>query len=132
MHTITRSVWTAWCVLPLLFWCGLIFWLSSKVIEVPLPPFWLKDKCLHFLAFGMVGILAFRATRPTPIPRTKRLFLAVLFATLYGIGDEIHQYFVPGRYFEIGDMVADGVGGLFWAGLYFRLRSLPILKSPWL
>ena len=50
----------------------------------------------------------------------------VLFASLYGISDEVHQLFVPGRTFSIQDMMADGLGALAGQGLcllFFRARS---------
>ncbi|MBU0475511.1 MAG: VanZ family protein, partial [Bacteroidetes bacterium] len=36
-------------------------------------------------------------------------FLIVLF---YGLFDEVHQIFIPGRFFDWWDLVANGVGSL--------------------
>jgi VanZ family protein len=38
------------------------------------------------------------------------LLLSFLVASLYGITDEIHQYYVPGRVASIGDIAADCIG----------------------
>jgi VanZ family protein len=45
---------------------------------------------------------------------------STVFTTAYGLSDEIHQLFVPGRRFELLDLVADGVGGLLGALLMAR------------
>ena len=47
------------------------------------------------------------------------IFLAVPIAVLYGISDEIHQYFVPGRYSTIFDIFLNSVGILFAFMIYF-------------
>jgi len=36
--------------------------------------------------------------------------LAFAIAFLYGVSDEIHQYFVPGRHPDVLDVVADASG----------------------
>lgn len=46
------------------------------------------------------------------------LWLAVLLATVYGVTDELHQGFVPGRFPDWKDVVVDGVGALIGAGVY--------------
>ena len=43
--------------------------------------------------------------------------LAVLLATLYGVTDEAHQWFVPGRTAEVTDLVADALGAAVAAGV---------------
>ena len=42
--------------------------------------------------------------------RTATVIGAVLIASLYGVSDEYHQRFVPGRMFDVLDMVADALG----------------------
>ena len=37
---------------------------------------------------------------------------ALITATLYGLSDEIHQIFVPGRQFCIYDLLADAIGAI--------------------
>jgi VanZ family protein len=45
-------------------------------------------------------------------PVTSRAWLAVLLASLYGVSDEAHQAFVPGRSADAVDWLADTVGAL--------------------
>jgi len=45
---------------------------------------------------------------------------AVVLAALYGVSDECHQLFVPGRQFDVRDMMANALGasvptGALWA-----------------
>lgn len=46
------------------------------------------------------------------------IMYAFLFSFLYGLSDEWHQSFVPGRQVELGDLLADGIGG-FLGGMIF-------------
>ena len=47
----------------------------------------------------------------------KNAFWAVLLAVGYGVTDEWHQSFVPGRTPELRDLLADAVGSTFGAGV---------------
>jgi VanZ family protein len=44
--------------------------------------------------------------------------LSVLSAGVYGISDEIHQYFVPGRSADVMDVAADFIGAALGVLLY--------------
>lgn len=59
----------------------------------------------------------------------KQLF-SVLLAMLYALSDEIHQIFVPGRTFQVIDLVIDFLGILFGVFLYTRLKIEPRRKLP--
>jgi len=49
-----------------------------------------------------------------------KYFLIVLFISIaYGVSDEIHQYFVPGRSSALRDVVFNSIGSLFGIGVYF-------------
>jgi len=52
-------------------------------------------------------------------------FLSILISILYGVLDEFHQYFVPGRYFSVGDMAIDSFGVIF---AFFTYLSLIVLR----
>ena len=113
-------------LLAALFWAGLIFYLSSQPsIETP-ALFPGQDKLFHLIAFGILGFL----TMGTQLASyagypTRRVWLVVLAVTLYGILDEVHQYFVPGRSADVYDALADALGGLLgaWA-MYYLARVL--------
>ena len=114
-------------LLAALSWAGLIFYLSSQPsIETP-ALFPGEDKLFHLIAFDILGFLAMGAWQASHegYP-TRQVWLVVLAVMLYGILDEFHQYFVPGRSADVYDVLADAVGGLLgaWA-MYYLVRVFP-------
>lgn len=90
---------------------GLIFAASSRADFTPLPGN-LLDKLAHLGVYALLGALIVRA-----LGRGRQETLdwrhaagAVLLSTLYGMSDEWHQGFVPGRTPDALDVVADAVG----------------------
>jgi VanZ family protein len=54
------------------------------------------------------------------------LLITFIFGSIYGISDELHQYFVPGRSVEFLDWVADTLGstsGAILSMFYRRWQS---------
>jgi len=99
---------------------SLIFYLSSKP-SVPVPPlFPHQDKIFHFIAYFGLAVLLANCT-PRNYSLRRRFWLAFSIAAAYGITDEFHQSFVPGRDATIGDWLADAAGG--WVGAWFLLRA---------
>ena len=66
------------------------------------------DKLAHFCAYGLMATLWVRALAVSLRPRTAAC-LAWLVASAFGVTDEFHQSFVPGRSAELADWVADTV-----------------------
>ena len=84
--------------------------------ELPHLPFWNFDKIVHFIEFGLFGIFlyrAFRLYRPFRRPYLLTLIVGVPYAAL----DEIHQYFVPGRYCSGLDFAFDIIGLVVFAAV---------------
>lgn len=42
--------------------------------------------------------------------RDKVLIFSFIFSVLYGVSDELHQYFVPNRLCDLYDVLADAAG----------------------
>ena len=110
-------------------WMALIFFLSSQP-DVPAPElFSQQDKVAHLLVFGVLGLLLAFALTPPAAASWRRVLLITALVTVYGITDELHQYFVPGREASALDVLADGVGGflagalLLWRGRHTRNPS---------
>jgi VanZ family protein len=83
---------------------ALIFVVSSIAVQLPgLRYFPLRDKGIHFLEYAVLGWLCAAASSRTAS-------FAMFVAVLWGLSDEIHQAFVPGRSSELGDVVADAIG----------------------
>ncbi|RMF56395.1 MAG: VanZ family protein, partial [Calditrichaeota bacterium] len=58
-----------------------------------------------------------------------RFYLLVfLLGSLYGVSDEFHQSFVPGRYTELSDFLADSAGVLF--GLLCFVKWPKYVRNP--
>lgn len=74
----------------------------------------------HFFLYFMLCIALYRAT--------KSLAAAVAIGIFYSLTDEFHQTFVPGRSFQIRDIVVDSVGILL-AGLILWKYYLPLPKK---
>ncbi|MEW5733610.1 MAG: VanZ family protein [Thermodesulfobacteriota bacterium] len=106
--------------LPALLYMAWIFYLSSlpNPLPVPLPPG--VDKIAHFGQYGLLGILLARAVHSRGSGGFfLRWLMAAALAAAYGVSDEFHQYFVPGRNADVLDALADALGGAAgaWAWL---------------
>jgi VanZ family protein len=121
--------WHLWW--PVLGYMAAIFGTSS-LSNVPSPPAGLTDKHVHLLLYAGLTAVTLRALAHGS---WRRLTLgasagAALIATAYGVLDECHQLFVPGRSFEVLDMVANGIGALLasaalWTWGIIRPRNPP-------
>jgi VanZ family protein len=63
----------------------------------------------HFFEYALLGGLYLIAL-PRLSATWRRIGLAVLLASLYGVTDEFHQSFVPGRTPDIVDWLLDTAG----------------------
>jgi VanZ family protein len=103
--------------LPVIAYCLLIFIQSSLPSSDKIPAFPHVDKLLHVGGYAVLGFLFFRALHSLNNidSLTTLIILSSVLATLYGLSDEIHQHFVPSRYADVSDVVADSVGGAIGA-----------------
>jgi VanZ family protein len=90
---------------------------SLKLIDLEFDP---MDKILHFIVFGILGILTARGFRnaKTRIVKENYFSLTLIICIIYGASDEIHQYFVPGRYSSWADWIADVLGVIILVWVY--------------
>ena len=113
--------------LPALVMMGIIFIFSScnadvSAIQSQIVINYLKEfipmnsflvrKLAHFSLFFVLGFTIYLITKDY-----KRTFM---ITSLYAIGDEVHQYFVPGRSCELRDVVID-VGGCITVLIIIKL-----------
>ena len=114
---------------PVILYSGIIFYVSSVPnVKTPLQEIQF-DKFLHILAYMPFGFLfawGIYHTRSS-VSRGMLLGAVVLASFLYGISDEIHQSFVPGRNAGIIDIIADTIGGA--AGGFGCLLFLEYIKN---
>ena len=107
-------------VLTLLY-MGLIFYLSSSPLPMTFYPFSFFDKLVHIIEYGILASLIYLSLRDIKVSKNHLFILAFTISFLYGVSDEIHQYFVPLRQFDYLDIVADGMGILIGFFVFFLL-----------
>lgn len=105
---------------PAVAWMGLIFHLSSsspadlpRLIEAFAWLGKLRDVVGHLVLYGVLGPLLLLCLWNWVIGSTYRLrwaLIAIGMGVLYGVTDEIHQSFVPGRSASAFDVLIDTVG----------------------
>jgi VanZ family protein len=113
---------------PVLAHMALIFAASSRS-ETSAVPSAIPDKVMHFAVYALLGALTLRAVaggRRAGVTWSG-LLVSIVVATLYGITDEWHQSFVPGRTPEAMDVVADlaGASSGALAGIFAARISAP-------
>ncbi len=113
-----------WYWTPVGIYAGIIWYFSSLSI-VPQPPSiaTISDKVKHILEFFLLAILLYRAIYHTVSVKYSYL-LTILLTSIYGVIDEIHQGFIPGRIFSSLDMLADAVGA-------FCIMTIKVAKIIW-
>jgi VanZ family protein len=97
---------------PLIFYWILLF-TATSLPAAHVPSFAVSDKIKHFSAFfGLSILLSLTLLYQEKILLFKKYFLvaALIICSFYGLVDEIHQSFVPGRNSEFLDWVADSLG----------------------
>jgi VanZ family protein len=125
------ATWPRWLrdVAPVLLWMGLIFFLSSRSRLIEFAESVddrLFYKTAHFIAYAFLTWLWWRAISPSRRATWLLLLGAWGLSTLYGVTDEFHQYFVPGRSAKLTDVLIDAAGGLT---MLLFLRMLPWLRT---
>jgi hypothetical protein len=113
---------------------GIFFASSMPASNIPgrWPPG--TDKVVHALVYGLLAGLVARAwwrRARGPVTALQLFLAAASVAVGYGLTDEVHQLFVPGRHFELADLAADAVGASLGAFLISRActRATPTLPS---
>lgn len=64
----------------------------------------------HFVSYAVLAALLYSAARRAGSGITRGAAIAILVASLYGVTDEIHQAFVPGRIPDVADWAIDTLG----------------------
>ena len=98
---------------------GIIFYLSHQPGDfVHLPLLMGFDKLLHVIAYSSLAGTFLYGLYPSihGSNRSAVAIVVILFCTLYGISDEYHQSFIPGRFDSVWDVLADGLGALLVVG----------------
>lgn len=111
-------------------WMAATFVVSHQSrVEIP---FGAPDYIGHGVSYAVLGGLLMRALAGGTLRsmRAALILPAVLIATAYGLTDEFHQSFIPGRMASWSDIAADGVGALVGAGAAAALSALLRTRTP--
>jgi hypothetical protein len=122
---------------PLLLWGPVVLQMAVIFIASSIPnlgalPGGISDKSGHAVGYGILGAVLLRALAGGRLTGVTwiRAAVAVALATLYGVSDEFHQAFVPGRTPDRFDVLADAVGAAFAIGIGGAARAWDILAFP--
>ncbi|MEK7217385.1 MAG: VanZ family protein [Chloroflexota bacterium] len=105
---------------------ALIYWLSSQPELPTLAPAGYEQALTtlaHLGEYGVLGALGWWAAGVHPPRASARALLLLALATVYGLSDEWHQSFVPGRTAESYDVVVDGAGAALGLLIAKRLET---------
>lgn len=104
--------------LPPILYLGLIFGLSS--MSSPPIPKGINQDLLHYPEYAVLGFLLARALQQGRHGRTSAglLALTVGLCTIWGVSDEMHQAFVPGRVPDLLDLWHDFIGACAGAAAF--------------
>ena len=113
--SIDSSNWLSEIIASLIYNVG-----SDKLIEE-----WI---IMHIREFAHIGLYAVLGATLLYALNDHEYFEQILYTLLIGIGyaiiDEIHQYFVPGRAFELYDILLDTLGVILMILIYTILYNL--------
>jgi VanZ family protein len=108
-----QARWRRGCSLwgpPVLY--ALAIFATSSLSAAPPPPLQVTDKHVHLLVYAGLAVVLVRALSGgrwagvTPATSLQ----AAMMTIAYGVIDEWHQAFVPGRHADARDVLADAVG----------------------
>ncbi|MEE4241444.1 MAG: VanZ family protein [Desulfopila sp.] len=112
--------------IPMVAVMAVIFSLShqpAERLDIPDIPF--VDKVGHFLLYTLLALAVLLVpSRDLRLKQPKAVAgLTFLLCLLYGIGDEFHQSFIPGRHAGSADVVADACGAAFVCFFWLLTRA---------
>jgi VanZ family protein len=118
--------------LPSIVWMGIIYYLSSQTGDdlggwlsqiQRLIPFMEGFDWGHFVSYFLLALTFAWALERRNLSWGHKA-LVVLFCVLYGITDEFHQSFIPGRTPDVMDLRNDAIG----AALAMLFVTIPAIR----
>lgn len=126
-ETITRKVLKYW--LPVVVWSLVIFYLSSLPTAPIAKVYWREfiiKKSAHVFEYAIYATLMYRALKESGVEKKEAGVYSIILAVIYGMSDEFHQSFTPGRDPRLRDVVFDTIGASL--AIYAIWKLLP--KAP--
>lgn len=117
--------------LPFLLYAGLIITVSSiPNLRSPEVKFLAFDKLAHFCEYAIFAFLSYRSFThiSSKITTRQALIISFGFSVIFASMDEYYQRFIPGRYFDIADIITD-LCGAFLVLVILYAKSKKSIKS---
>jgi VanZ family protein len=112
--------------LPPLIWAAVIFLFSSfpttRASEIHWKDFIVK-KTAHIIEYAVLVMLSYRALKISGVEKKKSGYYSIFASMLYGLTDEFHQSFTPGRDPQLRDVFFDTIGAVL--AIYYIWNLLP-------
>lgn len=112
------------------YWTLLLVGTSLPADSVP--GFGIGDKLLHFFAYFVLTVLlslTLLMQNKYHFLKEKHILFSIIIASVYGLLDEIHQSYIPGRSNDILDWIADTLGAITAVLLLdFMMRKMGYFK----
>ncbi len=97
----------------IIYW--IILFLATTLPVQSVPSVAIGDKINHLAAYFVLSCLLYLTLiyqRKSEYLFNKAAFATIVITLVYGALDEIHQMFIPGRFAEVLDWLADATGAI--------------------
>ena len=129
----SNKVFKYW-LFPVL-WALVIFTFSSFQTAETTKIYWgdfIIKKTAHIVEYGVFAVLLYRAMINSGMNKTSAMKSSVLISFLYGVTDEFHQSFTPGRGPTARDVIIDTIGAWFFVyGFIGNIKKFPERVQTW-
>lgn len=126
MFNLLRKYKVALVFIPLAVYWLVLFVLTSLPAS-KLPETNINDKVEHYIAFCVLSILltlTFQFQKRIAALYKRPYLFSILLVAFYGMVDELHQSFIPGRFCDAKDWMADVLGGLAGIAIVLLIKRI--------
>lgn len=118
---------------PMLLVMGFIFFLSHQTGDtLHLPSVPGIDKIGHMAIYGLLAVtVLWLLGSAKQVDPTGTALKTVLLCVIYGLSDEWHQSFIPGRMVGCYDLLADLAGSVLVAAIWLRSNVFRARLKVW-
>jgi VanZ family protein len=121
---IPRSVFIA---LTGLYMAGLLFSSSRPVLKAPGTEDKVMEQIYNFAHLPAYAILTFLLLCSMDSATPTAQGTAFLISFVFGAANEVVQFYTPGRYFQVSDMMTNGTGALLTL-VILKIREVSLKK----
>jgi VanZ like family len=101
-----------------------IWWLSSQTFPATTGAVWgFVGNSVHFALFGVLAFLLLEVVRKEGRCSRDALVGVLVLTATYGMVDEWHQSWTPGRFPDAFDVCVDALGGVAAVSLWWGVRG---------